>query len=341
MNWKRIAAVGLGAIGGVIVAICVVALFLPRGGHIERAVTVNVPQETVFMTVNSLRAQSKWSPWMDLDPNVKATFSGPDSGAGSKLTWASDRKDVGSGTQEITASVPPSKVVSHIVFGGMGQADASLTLAPDGAGTRVTWAFDMPPPGGVLGRYMWMMMKTPIKKDYDKGLGRLKTFAEKLPKVALGDFAAEHVHLTAQPVLVLRTSSGETTAEMTKALATAYGSLSRAAAAMHLTPAGATISVASGIDKDHVLIDAEIPVKEAPPADLPPGVKAGSTYAGDALSTTYRGPYDGLTAVYAKLLTYAAANGWTPAGPSWNLYVNDPAQTAPENLETQVFLPVK
>ncbi len=276
---------------------------------------------------------------MDLDPNLKATYEGPDAGVGQKLIWSSTDKNVGSGTQEITKSEVPNLVVSHIVFGGQGAADASIKLSPDGAGTRVIWTFDMQPPGGVIGRYMWMMMKGPVGKDYDKGLSRLKAFAEKLPKVTLGDFTAGHVNVAAQQVVRVRTSSEETTADVARTLDKAYGLLGQAAAAKGLTRAGAPMSVVAGVDKDRVLIDAELPVSGTLAGDLPAGIAVAKTYEGGALKAVYRGPREGLVAVYPKLAAYAAVNGWTAVGGSWNVYVSDPAATSADALETDIYLP--
>jgi len=59
--------------------------------------------------------------------------------------------------------------------------------------------------------------------------------------------------------------------------------------------------------------------------------------------TTHRGPYEKLGETYAALMgQWLPANGYEPSsGPSLEFYRNDPNTTAPENLITDVYVPLK
>lgn len=332
-------------VGIVIVGFAVIVLgvgmLLPRTVSVERQITISAPQETVFAVVNSLRAFQKWSPWAKLDPALAVTYEGPDAGVGQKMSWVSKKRDVGSGSQTITESTPGERVTSHIDFGERGSANATLALSPAEADTRVAWRFTSDKVKGPIAPYFLLMAKGSVAKDYERGLANLKAFVEKLPKIPLAGVTAERVTVVSQPVIQMRTSSEQTSADMTRALAFAYGALTQTLATQHLEQAGPTLSIGVGVEGQRALFDAAIPVKVAPAGDLPAGITAGMTYAGDAIRIIHHGSYDGLPAEYPKLLIYALVNGWDVSGPSWNEYVSDPATTAVDQLETRIYLPVK
>ncbi len=156
----------------------VVGLFLPTSAHVERAITTSASPQTVYGIVSGFRRFNEWSPWADLDPNTRYTFSGPDAGVGARMEWQSDDSSVGSGSQEVLAVEPGRSVTNKLDFGSQGQATAKITLAPEGGGTRIVWAFDSSFEGNYLGRYFGLMFEKYIGADYEKGLARLKVLAE-------------------------------------------------------------------------------------------------------------------------------------------------------------------
>ena len=101
-------------VGGIIVLLVLVAFLLPSKIHVERSIVVNAPPAKVFGEVNSLKKWGAWDPWMKKDPNIKNTFSGPDEGVGAKNSWVSDHKEVGTGSNTITESVPNEIGRAHV-----------------------------------------------------------------------------------------------------------------------------------------------------------------------------------------------------------------------------------
>jgi uncharacterized protein YndB with AHSA1/START domain len=161
-----------------VVLLVAVAYVLPRNVAVERSVTINAAPEAVFPLVNSLQNMSRWSPWLDRDPDTRLTYEGPGAGVGNRMVWTSDHPQVGNGSQEITASVENSQVVTAIDFGPMGTAMATITLAPDGSGTVATWGFQTDMGLNPLARWMSLMMDRWVGADYERGLDRLKALAE-------------------------------------------------------------------------------------------------------------------------------------------------------------------
>jgi len=170
-------------IGGILVLIVTVFLIggylLPQQVTVARSVEINATAGDVFPHVNSLKAAQKWSPWMERDPDVKTTYSGPDSGVGSKLAWSSEHPQVGNGNQEIILSEPDQRVETALDFGEMGLAKAGFLLEENAGVTTVTWTLDTDMGSNPVGRWMGLMMDRWVGADYELGLSNLKSLIEK------------------------------------------------------------------------------------------------------------------------------------------------------------------
>ncbi len=173
----------LGALLVVVIVLIGVGLMLPREIHIERSITIERSTATLFPYVNSLKRFNEWSPWTKIDPNVKISFSGPDAGVGSAMTWIGNSK-VGKGSQVITESVADTRVASDLEFGGMGTAKAVWALASEGTATRVTWSLDFDLGANPAAHFMGLFVDKAVGPDYERGLAQLKVLAEKTPEAA-------------------------------------------------------------------------------------------------------------------------------------------------------------
>src|SRR5260221_10751414 len=141
----------------VLVVLAVIGMLLPRNIRVQRSVTIARPASLIYATVNSFQLFSKWSPWQNLDPNMRQTTEGPRDGVGAKLVWSGNDK-VGSGTQVITASTPDQSVASDIDFGKMGVAKSTVLLVPQGSSTRVTSTLDIDMGASPIGHYFGLVM---------------------------------------------------------------------------------------------------------------------------------------------------------------------------------------
>jgi uncharacterized protein YndB with AHSA1/START domain len=172
-------------IGGVFAALVLIVglgFVLPDKAHVERSVVINAPPEKVFALISDFNQWRRWSPWADLDPNTVYEISG--SGVGHRMSWRSADPNVGAGVQTVTAIETPSRLVTHLEFGDMGKADATMTLTPEGEATKVVWSLDSKMREGVpvwmqpMATYMGFFMDGMVGRDYEKGLAKLKAAAE-------------------------------------------------------------------------------------------------------------------------------------------------------------------
>jgi len=103
------------------------------------------------------------------------------------------------------------------------------------------------------------------------------------------------------------------------------------------TPAGAPFVVYHDIIDDQMEgeIEACIPVARGAAygvaVDIP---------AAEVVSTLHRGPYMEIGAAYEALGAWLAQEGREPVGPPREVYLNDPDETAPEDLLTDVQFPL-
>ena len=171
-------------VGGLVVAIIALvgaAYMLPQIVHVERTTVIDRPAASIFPYLNSLHRANEWSPWTELDPNLKLSFAGPDEGIGAKMSWVGN-KSVGSGSEVITQSIANRKVAVDLDFGDQGRAKAALTLTTIEHGTKVVWSVDIDVGNNPIGRYMGLSLDKMIGADYERGLARLKTLVEKTPE---------------------------------------------------------------------------------------------------------------------------------------------------------------
>lgn len=175
---------GLVAIIAIIIAIIlVVASFQSDDMKISRSATIAAPAEAVFKIVNDFRQWDAWSPWSKLDPNMKTTLEGPPEGVGAIYKW-SGNNEVGEGSTTLVESKSNEKVAMKLEFirPFVGTADVQLSFAPEGAGTKVTWAMQSKKP--FFGKVMSLFIdcEKMCGDQFLEGLGNLKKIAEAPPK---------------------------------------------------------------------------------------------------------------------------------------------------------------
>lgn len=177
---KQIALGGAVAVGLAVATVLGLAATKPDTFRVERSVSIQAPAEKVYPLIANFRAWADWSPFDKLDPAMKKTYSGAETGKGAQYAWAGDGH-AGEGTMEILEATAPSKVAIRLAFTKPMEAvnTAEFTLVPEGNATKVTWAMHGPQPfvSKVMG--VFMNMDGMIGPEFEKGLGAMKAIAEK------------------------------------------------------------------------------------------------------------------------------------------------------------------
>lgn len=168
-----------------VVIVVVVALLLvvivsrPEDFSISRSATVAAPPEKVFPQVNDLHNWQAWSPWAKLDPNMKMTFTGPETGTGAAYTWSGNSK-VGEGRMTIVESCPSELVRIKLEFmKPFAATNASeFTFQPHGTQTTVTWSMTGKRNFMTKAMSLVMSMEKMLGGQFEQGLAQMKAIAE-------------------------------------------------------------------------------------------------------------------------------------------------------------------
>jgi hypothetical protein len=154
----------------------------PATFRIERSLSMAAPPDRAFAQVNDFHAWRAWSPWEGKDPGLKRNYSGAPAGVGAVYAWAGN-PEVGEGRMTIQSSTPSSAVVIQLEFIKPFAAtnQATFTFAPEGPGTRVTWAMDGHLNFMMKAFHLFVNMDQLVGADFEQGLAQMRTLAETAP----------------------------------------------------------------------------------------------------------------------------------------------------------------
>jgi len=147
--------------------------------NVERSTTVQASAQSIYNEIVDFHHWTGWSPWEDLDPNLKRTYSGAGSGQGAVYTWSGNRK-AGEGRMEITEVAEAAKVQVALDFLKPFKSSSVTTFAlqSEGDSTRVTWTMTGAKTFATKLMGLFSSMDKMIGPDFEKGLARLKSVAE-------------------------------------------------------------------------------------------------------------------------------------------------------------------
>ena len=163
-----------------IAAVLIYAATRPDDFRIERSTSIKAPPERIFPLISSFHQWETWSPWEKVDPEIKRTYSGAESGRGAVYAWQGN-KNIGEGRMEIIESTPNSRLVIKIDFLKPFEAHNTIefSLEPQGGTTKVTHAmFGRSPFISKLMGVFWSMDKM-VGPKFEEGLASVKALAEK------------------------------------------------------------------------------------------------------------------------------------------------------------------
>jgi hypothetical protein len=163
----------------ILAIVLIYAATKPDTFHVERSISIKAPPEKIFPFINDFHLWNEWTPY-NKDPAMKKILSGSASGKGAAYAWEGN-KDVGKGDITITSTTPPNKAEFdlHMIEPFEGHNTVVFTLHAAGDATNVTWSLDGTQNfiAKILG--MFLNMDKMVGKDFEVGLGKLKSIAEK------------------------------------------------------------------------------------------------------------------------------------------------------------------
>ena len=107
-----------------------------------------------------------------------------------------------------------------------------------------------------------------------------------------------------------------------------------------ITPSGPALSLYPSFEMAPMTFRSGFFVSEEDAALASDPVKSGTTPEGEVVTMTHTGPYIALAATYKTLMEALQHDGLTYVTPTWEVYLNDPAETAPDDLQTEIFVTI-
>ncbi|RAJ81835.1 polyketide cyclase/dehydrase/lipid transport protein [Chitinophaga dinghuensis] len=169
----------LGALIVLILGLFIFSLVLSPTVKVERSLLIPGTAGTIFPYVNILKNWELWSPWKELDPNMRITYGEKDSGAGAGYSWESKNRNVGKGSMVITISREDQYIATETDFMNMGIAKGYFRFEPSMGGTLVTWGMVTNMGQHPVRKLMGLMMDKWVGNDFEKGLRNLSKLVAK------------------------------------------------------------------------------------------------------------------------------------------------------------------
>ena len=176
---KKVLLGGAAVLAVLVLGFMAVVAMQPTEFRIARSLAMTAPADRVFEQINNLHHSPDWSPFIKLDPNIKYSYEGPESGAGAVYKW-SGNDEVGEGSMTIVESKPHELVRMKLQFVRPMEdtAEAVFTLKPEGDQTNVTWAMNGKNNFIKKAFCMFLNMDRMIGDKFAEGLASMKQIVE-------------------------------------------------------------------------------------------------------------------------------------------------------------------
>ncbi len=166
---------------GIVAAILIAGLFIPKGMKATREIVINKPNAEVFNYIKHLKNQDNYSKWGSMDPNMKKEYKGTDATPGFVSAWEGNKK-VGQGEQEIISIEEGRKLNTELRFIKPFKSVAQSSMTTEAItenSTKVSWGFEGSMNYPMNAMKLFMNMEKAIGNDFSLGLNNLKSLLEK------------------------------------------------------------------------------------------------------------------------------------------------------------------
>ncbi len=145
------------------------------------------------------------------------------------------------------------------------------------------------------------------------------------------------VEQAAQPTLSIRTRT--TGQDLPQLMGKAFGNVAGYLGERGDQPAGPPFAVYYNLDMQN--LDVEIGFPVAGPVPGKGDVQTSEIPAGKYAACLYTGAYSDMAPAYEALSQWVRENGYEATGVALEVYLSDPGQVPPPQLQTQILFPLK
>jgi effector-binding domain-containing protein len=149
-------------------------------------------------------------------------------------------------------------------------------------------------------------------------------------------YKCEILETTPQPTISIRTHTS--VQELPQVMGTTYDRLEAYLDELGEHPVGAPFAAYYNMDLQDLDVEIGFPVAHTLP--IVDDLLAGEIPAGKYATCQYEGPYQDIGFAYEALTKFLQEREYQSSGVSYEYYMNDPTETLPEKLMTQVVFPL-
>jgi hypothetical protein len=305
------------AIAIVFVLAVVFAICLPSHRHIERTVEVSSPVRQVYDVISGFRTYPSWNALRAYDPKVQLSFKkdSPEMGAGAEVDWSSSDQRIGNGSLTVQSSPPPQQdkeVKWELLNNWMGEnKEFTIDIDPSSNGKtlKITMGYDVDYGWDLVARYSGMYLEGDPATQIQYQLTALQNMLATFPNVDYKDQAVATQDVIAKPILFVSTTAKRTLDDVSDATDKAMTLLQATIKKNKLNVVGPRITITTDWGDENYDFDVALPVDHNDVQVADP-VKAGQSFGGKALVTSFTGSPAQLPLMRLLLKAYAYAHGY-------------------------------
>jgi hypothetical protein len=146
--------------------------------EVERRRHIASPPGPIMERLVDFRRWPAWSPWEDVDPDLRRTYGGAEAGVGAVYEWEGNRK-AGEGRMEIL-EVDDTSVTIDLRFlkPFSSHSTTRFVVVPEATGSEVIWRMTGEKTTMLKVMGIFTSMDKVIGPDFEKGLDRLRADVE-------------------------------------------------------------------------------------------------------------------------------------------------------------------
>jgi len=147
-------------------------------------------------------------------------------------------------------------------------------------------------------------------------------------------FKCELMELASQPALSIRLRTAAQ--DLPQVFGKGYGEIAQYLGELQEQAAGPPFAIYYNMDMQDLDVEFGFPVSTS--LTGMGNIDASETPGGKSASCLHIGPYSDVEPTYNALFQWIKDNGYEATGVAYEMYLNDPEQTPPEKIETQIHL---
>lgn len=324
----------------------IMAFMQPDKYDVSRSRVIKAPAKVIYDNVIDFKTWDKWGPWMELDPEMEMTYNDVSAGVGGGYSWKSESQ--GNGSMKTLFATENASIDQEIIFEDMDPSTVYWKFDEVEEGTNVTWGMKGDAPfmfrliAAVSGGFEKML--APM---YEDGLEKLDTYImEQMTKNPPKNYRVGAVSTKDMEEKKFIGFKHNTEIDHEKLSALFNQEMPKAGmyAAEKGLKEGDYIpgSVYTKWDEKTNEVEMYIGLLLNSELEAGEGMETVTLPESKWVMVSKFGNYgDGDMEAHEALGNYLNANNLMQNGPVLELYVNDPTTVKPEDIQTDIYYPVK